>query len=65
MASENKKRKEKNNPSDHGFALKNKDVKMKRMLYYNSSTRKEGKISLYDDEFYDDLKFFGLSNKSE
>lgn len=41
MASENKKKKEKNCHSNHGFALKEKLMKLKRLLYFNSSTRKE------------------------
>jgi len=41
MASENKKRKEKNSNSNHGFALKEKLMKLKRALYYNASKRKE------------------------
>jgi hypothetical protein len=41
MASENKKRKEKNSNSTHGFALKEKLMKLKRALFYNSSKRKE------------------------
>ena len=44
MSSENKKRKEKNNPhSYHGMALKQSDVKLKGRLYYNSSTRQKNK----------------------
>lgn len=41
MASENKKKKEKNCNSDHGFALKEKMMKLKRLLFFNSSKRKE------------------------
>jgi len=41
MASENKKHKEKNSNSNHGFALKEKLMKLKRALYYNASKRKE------------------------
>jgi hypothetical protein len=41
MASENKKRKMKNAHSHHGFALKEKDLKMRRRLFFNSSTRKQ------------------------
>lgn len=49
MASENKKRKEKNTNSNHGFALKEKNMKLKRMLFYNASKRKElKKIKLYE-----------------
>lgn len=43
MASVNKMNKEKNSRSNHGFALKEKGLKMKRMLYYNASMRKENK----------------------
>ena len=41
MASENKKKKEKNCNSSHGFALKEKLMRLKRLLFYNSSTRKD------------------------
>ena len=41
MASENKKRKEKNAYSHHGFALKEKRMKLKRLLYFNASKRQE------------------------
>lgn len=41
MASENKKKKEKNCNSNHGFALKEKMMKLKRLLFFNSSKRKE------------------------
>jgi hypothetical protein len=42
MTAESKKRKEKNNPhSNHGFALKVKQTKLKRRLYFNSSQRQE------------------------
>lgn len=42
MTSENKKRKEKNRfHSSHGFALKEKLLKLKRFLYFNSSKRQE------------------------
>lgn len=41
MASENKKNKMKNAHSYHGFALKNKDMKLKRALFYNASKRQE------------------------
>ena len=40
MASENKRRKEKNCKSYHGFALKEKGTKIKRLLYFNSSQRR-------------------------
>ena len=40
MASENKKRKMKNAYSNHGFALKEHVMKLKRMLFFNASTRK-------------------------
>lgn len=49
MSSENKKKKEKNSNSNHGFALKEKLMKLKRMLFYNASTRKElKKIKEYE-----------------
>lgn len=41
MASENKKKKEKNCNSYHGHALKEKFIKLKRLLYFNSSKRQE------------------------
>ncbi len=41
MASHNKKNKEKNCHSYHGFALKEKASKIKRLLYYNASKRQE------------------------
>lgn len=41
MASENKKKKMKNAHSHHGFALKEKFMKMKKRLFYNASQRKE------------------------
>lgn len=51
MSSQNKKNKEKNCNSYHGFALKEKNMKLKRLLFFNSSKRKELKnISLEDDE---------------
>lgn len=51
MTSESKRRKEKNNPhSYHGFALKEKLMKLKGMLYFNSSKRKELK-KIKNDEF--------------
>lgn len=47
MASQNKKNKEKNCYSNHGFALKEKFMKIKRLLYFNSSMRRENnKIDL-------------------
>lgn len=47
MASQNKKNKEKNCYSDHGFALKEKLMKIKGLLYFNSSMRRENnKINL-------------------
>jgi hypothetical protein len=49
MASENKKRKEKNCNSNHGFALKEKNMKLKRLLYYNSSQRKDYKNELHNE----------------
>jgi hypothetical protein len=41
MASENKKKKMKNSNSHHGFALKEKKMKLKRMLFFNASQRKQ------------------------
>lgn len=41
MASVNKKKKEKNCYSYHGFALKEKLSRLKRLLYFNSSKRQE------------------------
>ena len=41
MASESKKRKMKNSYTNRGFALKEKLMKLKRVLFYNSSKRKE------------------------
>lgn len=41
MASQNKKNKEKNCYSNHGWALKQKDTRLKRLLYFNASQRKE------------------------
>ena len=40
MASQNKKNKEKNCRSYHGTALKMKGCKLKRLLFFNSSTRR-------------------------
>lgn len=49
MASENKKKKEKNSNTNHGFALKEKLMKLKRLLFYNASKRKElKKIKEYE-----------------
>lgn len=41
MASENKKKKEKNYNSNHGFALKESNIRLKRLLFFNSSTRQK------------------------
>lgn len=41
MASKNKKNKEKNCYSNHGFALKEKLMKLKRLLYFNGSKRRD------------------------
>jgi len=41
MSSKNKKNKEKNSNSYHGFALKEKHMKLKRALYFNASKRQE------------------------
>jgi len=41
MSSKNKKRKEKNCYSNHGFALKVSDMKLKRLLYFNASMRRK------------------------
>jgi len=49
MSSKNKKNKEKNCYSDHGHALKLKNVKIKRLLYFNSATRRiNNKFETYD-----------------
>jgi hypothetical protein len=47
MASKNKKNKERNCKSHHGFALKDKGGRMKRMLYYNSAQRAKIKHMTY------------------
>jgi len=53
MTSENKRRKEKNTShSCHGFALKEKLMKLRGALYFNSSKRQDLKKKL-DDEIYD------------
>jgi hypothetical protein len=41
MASQNKKSKENNSNSHHGFALKEKLMKIKGALYFNASKRQE------------------------
>lgn len=41
MASENKKHKMNNAHSNHGFALKEKNMRIKRRLFFNSSIRKK------------------------
>lgn len=41
MASENKKRKMKNAHSNHGFALKESTMKLKRLLFFNASNRRK------------------------
>jgi hypothetical protein len=41
MSSVNKRKKEKNCNSCHGFALKESNMKLKRALYYNSSNRQK------------------------
>lgn len=41
MASTNKRNKEKNARSYHGFALKQSTFRMKRMHYFNSSQRQK------------------------
>ena len=46
--SENKKRKEKNCYSNHGFAMKEKRLKIKRLLYYNPSNRQVNKKILFE-----------------
>ena len=52
MTSENKRRKERNNPhSCHGFAMKEKLMKLKGWLYFNSSKRQE--LKKIDNEIYD------------
>lgn len=53
MTSENKRRKEKNTShSCHGFALKEKLMKLKGALYFNSSKRQELK-KINDNEIDD------------
>lgn len=53
MTSENKRRKEKNTShSCHGFALKEKLMKLKGALYFNSSKRQDLKKKL-DNEIDD------------
>lgn len=47
MASENKKKKAKNSGSYRDFAIKEKDMKMKRVLFYNAAKRK--KLKKIDD----------------
>lgn len=53
MASQNKKNKEDNCNSNHGFALKESGIKLKRRLYFNSSNRQQNKkviiINLLED----------------
>lgn len=46
MSSQNKRKKEKNSNSWHGFALKEKLMKLKRRLFFNSSLRSEMKKDL-------------------
>jgi len=41
MASQNKQNKMKNCHGNHGFDLKNSTMKLKRLLYFNSSTRRK------------------------
>ena len=41
MASKNKKAKMKNCHGNHGFDLKQSTMKLKRLLYFNSSIRKK------------------------
>lgn len=48
MSSYNKIKKEKNSNSRHGFALKEKDMKIKRLLYFNASLRKKLKKEVED-----------------
>lgn len=49
MASESKKRKEKNCNSNHGFALKENLMKIKRLLFFNASTRRKNNKIILDD----------------
>lgn len=49
MASEKKKRKLKNSYCDYG-ALKNKKIKLKRVLFFTSSQRKQEKEKLLKEE---------------
>ena len=46
MSSQNKKKKDKNLFGSRGYGLKEKDGKLKRMLFFNASTRK--KIKRFD-----------------
>jgi len=46
MASKNKKNKERNCYSDNGMALKQKNMKIKRLLYFNASIRNELKRNI-------------------
>jgi len=41
MSAQNKKKKEKNAWSYHGFALKEHESKLKRLLYFNASQRRK------------------------
>lgn len=50
MSSKNKKNKEKNCNSYHGFALKEHKSKLKRALYFNASMRQKLKTNLDDDK---------------
>jgi hypothetical protein len=50
MSSLNKRKKEKNSNSDHGFALKAHDGKLKRALFFNASLRQVIK-KIHDWEF--------------
>lgn len=43
MASENKKRKANNSPAIYGFSLKEKFMRFKRLLFYNSAQRQQNK----------------------
>lgn len=48
MTALNKFKKEKNSNSNHGFALKESTMKLKRALYFNASIRKKLKREVDD-----------------
>ena len=49
MSSKNKIKKEKNCNSNHGFALKESKMKLKRLLFFNASMRQKLKKVLLED----------------